>query len=78
MKRLLDFGNSSQTQRKPSADNHFPQLIPATEKKKNLTPSRKLCYKNEQRLESRYRCNECIDNSLLCAASCFKLIHKAD
>lgn len=52
---------------------HFPEYVPATEKKENATRRCAVCSKNKIRRETRYQCTEC--NVGLCAAPCFKIFH---
>ena len=54
-------------------ERHFPDFVPATEKKKNATRKCKVCTANGKRSDTRYQCNEC--DVGLCVVPCFKLYH---
>ncbi|KAK6185790.1 hypothetical protein SNE40_007943 [Patella caerulea] len=53
--------------------NHFPELIPATEKKVRPTKRCHVCAKRGVRAESRYMCDKC--GNALCVHPCFKEFH---
>lgn len=50
---------------------HFPDYVPATEKKQFPTKRCAVCSKHNQHKESRYQCTEC--GVGLCAVPCFKM-----
>lgn len=52
---------------------HFPDYVPATDKKQFPMRRCAVCSKNNQRKESRYQCAEC--GVGLCAVPCFKIYH---
>ena len=63
---------------KVKAGFHYPEPIPATEKKNN--PARECAHcsrKNgNKRKETRYICSVCPDQPAICVAPCFRLYHQ--
>ena len=56
--------------------NHYPELIPANEKKEKPQKRCCLCYKEGIRKETRYQCDTCRKHTALCPAPCFRIYHE--
>ena len=56
--------------------NHYPELIPAKEKKEKPQKRCCLCYKEGIRKETRYQCDTCRKHTALCPAPCFRIYHE--
>ena len=56
VKSLFGYEKLSQIERRGSNNEHYPKLIPPSEKKRNPTLCCKHCYKNGQCDETRYQC----------------------
>ena len=56
-------------------EKHFLKLICAGEKKRNPTLRSRVCYQNQIRPETRYRCEGCHGMLVLYAAPCFSEYH---
>ena len=55
---------------------HFPEKIPATDRKEKPTKRCIVCYRvDKRRKETSYRCATCPDHPSLCPAPCFKIYH---